>query len=206
MENALDTIIAAVAGLRPALIYVVLGAGAGIENIIPPVPADTFVLLGAFLAEAGRANLGLVFVATWLSNVTTASIVYALARRWGADFFRHGTGRFLLHPKQLEQIERFYARWGVGAILVSRFLPAFRAMVPVFAGVTRVRAWRVVPPLALASAAWYGMLVWIGSAASRNFDAIVRIFGQISGWLAVVAGVLLLGVAHWWWRSRRMGR
>lgn len=167
------------------------------------MPADTFVLLGAFLAEAGRANLWIVFFSTWLSNVATAIIVYALARRWGSNFFRHGTGKFLLHPHQLDQIGRFYARWGVAAILVSRFLPAFRAMVPVFAGVTELTALRVVPPLALASGIWYGLLVILGSAASRNWDAITGLFGQISGWLAAAAGILLVAVAVWWWRSRR---
>jgi membrane-associated protein len=180
----------------------VLAAGAAIENVVPPVPADTFVLLGAFLSEAGRANLWLVFLGTWLANVTTAVIVYALARRWGSSFFQHGAGRFLLHPHQLEQIGRFYDRFGVMAILVSRFLPAFRAMVPVFAGVTRVTAARVVPPLALASALWYGMLIILGSAASRNWGFITSLFGHISGWLAGIAGVLLIGVGVWWWRSR----
>ena len=46
-----------------------IGAGAGIENIIPPVPADTFVLLGAFLSVSGRADPVIVFVATWVCNV-----------------------------------------------------------------------------------------------------------------------------------------
>jgi membrane-associated protein len=144
-----------------------------------------------------------VFIATWLSNVASAIGVYALARRWGHGFFHHGTGRFLLHTQQLEQIGRFYARWGTGAILVSRFLPGFRAMVPVFAGVSRVPAIRVVPPVALASALWYGMLVWLGSQASRNWSAIVERFGWLSGSLGIAAGLLVLVVATWWWRTRR---
>lgn len=179
-----------------------LAGGAALENIVPPVPADTFVLLGAFLAERGRADLLAVFLATWGANVASATIVYALARKWGRSFFQHGAGRFLLRPHQLDQIARFYDRFGVVAILFSRFLPAFRAMVPVFAGVTRVPAPRVIPPMAIASAAWYGMLVWIGSQASRNWRVIVTLFGSISGWLAVVAGVLVVAVVLWWWRSR----
>lgn len=169
---------------------------------MPPVPADTFVLLGAFLADRGRADLRTVFVVTWVGNIVTATIVYALAHRWGRGFFQHGAGRFLLRPHQLDQIARFYDRWGVAAILVSRFLPAFRAMVPVFAGVTHVAAIRVIPPMAIASALWYGMLVWLGSQASRNWRVITGLFGEITGWLAVVAGILGVAVAIWWWRSR----
>lgn len=172
---------------------------------MPPVPADTFVLLGAFLAERGRADLVTVFLATWGANVATATLVYSLARKYGKGFFQHGTGRFLLRPHQLDQIARFYDRWGVVAILLSRFLPAFRAMVPVFAGVTRVTAPRVIPPMAIASAAWYGMLVWLGSQASRNWGAITGLFGQISGWLAAVAVTLGIAFGVWWWRSRHHG-
>lgn len=191
--------------LPPALIYIVIGAGAAVENIIPPIPADTFVLLGAFLAESGRADPVLVFFITWVCNVASAVLVYRLAHRYGQGFFTTRAGHWLLRPKQLETIGIFYSRWGTPAIFVSRFLPAFRALVPVFAGVTHVPLSRVLPPLAFASALWYGTLVYIGAMASRNWDAIMRFFAQFSTGLLVIASVLIVLVAAWWVRSRRDG-
>lgn len=189
--------------LPAALIYLIIAAGAAVENVVPPIPADTFVLLGAFLAAAGRANPWIVFLLTWFCNVAAALGVYALAWRFGESFFQTRVGHFLLNPRQLHQIGGFYDRWGVGAIFVSRFLPAFRAMVPVFAGVTRASPWKVAPPLAVASALWYGTLVWLGAYAGRNFSAILHFFERASTILGLVAGVLLLGFAVWWARSRR---
>jgi len=191
------------AGLPPALIYLVIGAGAAVENIIPPVPADTFVLLGAFLAAAGRASPWIVFAVTWLANVGSALAVYALARRYGQAFFGTAAGHFLLNQRQLDQIGRFYARWGTGAIFVSRFLPAFRAMVPVFAGVTHVGFWRVSVPLAAASGLWYGALVYLGAFAGRNFETILEWFDRASTILLIVAGLLIGAFLVWWWRTRR---
>jgi membrane protein DedA with SNARE-associated domain len=190
------------ANLPPALTYLVLGAGAAIENIVPPVPADTFVLLGAFLAASGRANATWVFLATWIANVASALLVYGLARKWGRGFFEHSVGRWLLRPRQLARISRFYERWGVFAILGSRFLPAFRAVVPVFAGISRVSFPRVAIPTAIASAVWYGALVLLGLTTGRNLDAIFRIFGSASRVLLVIAIVLGALAAWWWWRSR----
>jgi membrane protein DedA with SNARE-associated domain len=184
------------------LIYIVLAAGAAVENVFPPIPADTFVLLGAFLAERGRADLRLVFLATWICNVASALAVYGLARKWGPGFFQHGIGHFLLRPHQMEQIDRFYGRYGTPVIFVSRFLPAFRAIVPVFAGVSGVSLPRVAAPVAAASAAWYGGLIVLGSAASRNWSTIVDLFGRISVWLSILAVALIAMVAFWWWRSR----
>lgn len=191
------------ANLPPALIYIVIGIGSAVENIIPPVPADTFVLLGAFLAETGRANPWLVFAFTWSFNVISAVGVYYLARRYGRSVFSTRAGHWLLKPKQLETIAGFYQRWGTPAIFVSRFLPAFRALVPVFAGVTHVPLSRVLPPLAIASGIWYGILVYIGALAGRNWQAIVRFFAQFSTALLAVASVLIVLVAAWWVRSRR---
>lgn len=191
------------ASLPPLLIYLLLAAGAAIENVAPPVPADTFVLLGAFLAAAGRANSWLVWLFTWLANVATALGVYALAYQFGEAFFGTRMGRFLLHPRQLEQIGGFYRRWGLFAIFGSRFLPAFRAMVPVFAGVTRVSFWRVLPPLAIASGLWYGALVYLGTLAGGNWRVILGFFDRASLVLGIIAGVLVVAFAAWWIHSRR---
>jgi membrane protein DedA with SNARE-associated domain len=170
--------------------------------VIPPVPADTFVLIGAFLSAAGRANPWMVFLVTWACNVASALGVYTVARHFGPTFFDTRAGRALLNPRQMDQIGRFYDRWGTAAVFGSRFLPAFRAMVPVFAGVTGVRLWRVAIPLSLASGLWYGALVYLGAAAGRNWQAITETFQQASGILLAVAGVLVIGFIAWWWRTR----
>jgi membrane protein DedA with SNARE-associated domain len=173
-----------------------------VENVFPPVPADTFVLLGAFLSAAGRADPWLVLLFTWVPNVGSALLVYGLARRWGDHFFEHRIGRWLLHPGQLEQIDSFYFKWGPWAIFASRFLPAFRAMVPVFAGVTDLPLRRVFVPLAGASLLWYGLIVLLGSFAGRNLGRVLELFASVNTVLLVVAGVLIAAFLVWWWRTR----
>lgn len=188
--------------LPPLLLYLILGLGAAIENIVPPVPADTFVLAGALLAARGAADPRLVFLATWLFNVASAVAVYLVARRYGRSFFRMPLARWLLHEHQLEQIGGFYARYGVPAIFTSRFLPAWRAMVPVFAGISGMSAWKVIPPMAIASGLWYGVLVYLGAYMGRNLRTIVDTFNSVSDVLLGVALVLVLVAGVWWWRSR----
>jgi membrane protein DedA with SNARE-associated domain len=199
----MDALLQRLSDLPPLLIYLVLAAGAAVENIIPPVPADSFVLLGAFLAAGGRANAWVVLACTWVANVASAMGVYALAWHFGEGFFATRPGHFLLHPRQLEQIGGFYRRWGVMAIFTSRFLPAFRSMVPVFAGVTRVSWWRVLPPVASASLLWYGALVYLGTLAGGNWREIMHFFERASLALTLLAAALVLAFGVWWVRSRR---
>jgi membrane protein DedA with SNARE-associated domain len=199
----IERVISWLVALPPWLLYTVIGTGAGVENVVPPIPADTFVLLGAVLAEAGRASPRLVFFWTWFCNILGAVMIYALAHRYGNRFFGTPAGHWLLHPRQLEQIGRFYARWGWPAIFLSRFLPGLRAVVPVFAGVAGVRAHVVVLPVAVASAIWYGFLVWIGATMGRNWGALMALMERIGLGLLLVALLLAGAIAYWWLRSRR---
>ena len=103
----------------------------------------------------------------------------------------------------MRDIGAFYDKWGTPAIFVSRFLPAFRAMVPVFAGVTHVSFARVFIPLAAASGLWYGLLVYLGAIAGNNWRAILGFFSQASSILLGIAVVLLAAFAYWWIKSRK---
>jgi len=189
----------------PLLLYTLLGAGSALENIVPPVPADTFVLLGAFLAAGGRADAWTVFLVTWLANTVTALGVYWMGYRFGQPFFQAGLGRHLLNPTQLRRLGDFYRRWGLPAIFFARFLPGLRAMVPVFAGVTHQRFRVVAFPVLVASGLWYGLLVWLGATAGRNLQEILSWLAGANRALLVSAAVLGVLVGVWWIRTRRSG-
>lgn len=189
-------------GLSPAWIYVLLGIGAGVENIVPPVPADTFVVLGGFIAGAGAADPGAIFLATWAGNVATALAVYFAGARYGPPFFDTACGRLLLRPHQLHRLGAYYRRWGQVTIFATRFLPGFRAVVPVFAGVTGQRFLPVALPLASASAIWYGLLTWLGTRAGRNVAGIVAWLSDLNRVLLIAALALGAVVLYGWYRSR----
>lgn len=198
-----DSILEALLSLPPAWLYLFVGLGAAAENVVPPVPADTFVLLGAFLAAQGRATVLGVFLSTWVLNSAGSFAIYALARRYGRGFFDTRTGRFLLRPRQLAKLEALYVAHGEKMIFLSRFVPGFRALVPVFAGVAGLRAGRTLPPIAIASAVWYGALIALGTLLGKNWDLVVRAFGSVNRVLLLVALVLAAVVAWAWWRTRR---
>ena len=184
-------------------VYIVLALGAGVENLVPAVPADTFVALGGLLAGAGDLQARWVALGTWVCNVSGALFVYRMSHLHGPAFFERGLGRHLLKPHQMQRMARFYERWGTPAIFFSRFLPGVRAVVPVFAGATHQPWSRVVLPLTLASAIWYGGLVQLGVFAGQNLDQLSRLLGGINRGLAVAAVLVGLLAFVWWVRTRR---
>lgn len=199
----MEQILSILGGLPSPLILLILGVGAALENVVPPVPADTFVLLGGFVAGAGRADAWTVFGVVWSANVGSALGVFWLGRRYGRSFFEEGWGRRILAPHQVQRMRRFYERWGLPAIFLSRFLPGFRAVVPAFAGVSHLAFLPVALPVATASAIWYGVLVWLGAAAGRNLDVIVEWVSSANRALLAVAVAIAVALGVWWWRGRR---
>lgn len=200
-----DSVLSFFTGLPPVLVYAVLGAGSALENLFPPVPADTFILLGGFLAGRGKVDAWTVFAVTWGCNVASALAVYGIGHRYGPTFFEVGLGRHVLTRHQLERLGHFYGRWGTFAIFFTRFLPGLRAVVPAFAGVTHRRFLPVALPLGAASAIWYGALVWVGATTARNLETIVAWLADANRWLLGAALVLVVAIGVWWWRSRRVG-
>lgn len=184
------------------VVYLLLGAGAAVENVIPAVPADTFVVLGGFLAALGDLEAAWVFASTWACNVSSALVMYRLGHTHGRPFFEGRWGRRLLNAHQMERMVVFFGRWGTLAVLVARFLPGIRSVVPVFAGVTHQRFLPVALPIALASAVWYGVLVWIGGLAGRNLDVVLAALERVNLWLLALAALVGGLITAWWWRTR----
>ncbi len=203
MEELLQELLQFVSRIPGWALYALVGAGAAFENVFPPVPSDTFVLLGAILAEEKILRFDAVFAVAWSGNVALAMVVYGLGVRYGRTLFETRWGQRVLRPHQLAHLQAFYDRYGTTSVLFSRFLPVFRVIVPAFAGVSGLGFWRTLLPLGLASGIWYASLLWVGAFAARNIPRLVSLVDRAQGGLWVVTGVAAAAVALWWWRTRR---
>jgi membrane protein DedA with SNARE-associated domain len=189
-------------GLPPVALYAALAIVAGAENIFPPLPADTVVAFGAFLAARGHATLHGAFLATWLGNVGGALLVYALGRRYGAGYAQKWMARFG-SEKNESRLEAMYARRGIAALFLSRFIPGVRALVPPFAGAVRVPAIRATLAIAVASAIWYGVVTWIAYRVGSDWGALQERIRSVGTTAALIAGGLALLAGAWYVLRRR---
>jgi len=183
--------------LPPGPLYGLIAALAAVENVFPPVPADTAVALGAFLAGRGIMDPWLVFGLTWTANVGSGAVVYALARRHGRALFQGLLGRRLMSDATITRIEEQYERHGTWGIFFSRLLPVWRGLVMPFAGIARVPPWRALVPLAAASALYYGALTLLISTLGTNLEQVLRVLRRVNTILGVAAITVLLVAAIW---------
>lgn len=188
--------------LPAAALYLVLGGAAALENFFPPVPADTVVALGSFLAARGSRSPVGVFLAVWVGNIGGALVMYSLGRRFGAGWLERWTGKKGASTEA--RLHNLYNRYGVLALFFSRFLPGARAIVPPFAGAVRIPFGRAAIAMGSASAIWYGAITYVGYTVGSDWHRITELlsdYGHVAG--IVVLALALVIVLVWWVRRRK---
>lgn len=185
-----------------ALLYLILGGISAIENVFPPVPADTVVAFGSFLAARGHGTAIGAFLSTLVGNLVGAMAMYAAGRRYGAAALE----RRLAAPGNARRLQGLYGRYGFLALFASRFIPGVRALVPPFAGALRLPAGRVALVLGSASAIWYGLITALAFRIGSDWNALTARVGEWNRWLLIGAGVLVAAMAVLWFARRQRGR
>lgn len=191
----LEGILAWLTDLPPVALYAALALFAAAENVFPPLPADTIVAFGAFLAARGEASLPGAFLATWLGNVGGALAMYGVGRRIGAERLTRRFPALGLSQGATTRLADLYGTYGVPALFLTRFLPAVRAIVPPVAGMLRVPFPTAAIAIALASAVWYGTIAALAYSVGARWDQLAERMANVGRTTGVVAVAVVVIVA-----------
>ncbi len=189
--------------LPEPLLYGAILLAAFAENIFPPLPADTVVALGAFVAARGNGTALGAWGATMAGNLGGAMLMFAVGKRYGMPWLAKRMPAVFAGDASDKFVERFN-RQGIAAVVVSRFLPAVRAVVPPVAGALGVGAVRAALAMGIASGAWYGLVCWLAFRAGANAEVLLDRIAeqQRTIGLIAVALVAVAGIAYWIRRRR----
>jgi membrane protein DedA with SNARE-associated domain len=185
-----------------SVLYLLMAAFAAVENVFPPVPADTVVALGSWLAARGQGSAFWAFFATWAGNVAGAGAMYAVGRRHGTAWM-HKRFPALGDEKHERRLRQLHGRYGAVSLVLSRFIPGVRALVPPFAGALRISPVTTMLSLSLASAVWYGLVSYVAFRAGADWSALMARITRYGRLTAIAAAVVIAAGALVWWLRRR---
>jgi membrane protein DedA with SNARE-associated domain len=174
-----------------------------------PLPAIPALLGIGALAAAGKINTSLTLALIVAACLLADLIWYSLGRRLGSRVLRLLCKISLEPDSCVRRTENIFLRYGVRALLVTKFVPGLGAVAPPLAGVVGISAPRFALFSALGGLLWGGTWTGIGYLAG---DAVKEIPYQGQGQrvgaaLAVVVAVGLVGyVMSKWIRRRRFLR
>ena len=167
-----------------------------LENVVPPVPSEVIMGLGGM--AVARGDMKLVPLILWGTAGTTAGnyFWYAIGRHLGYERFRpfiDRHGRWLtMRWSDVERLHTFFVRHGGWVIFVFRFMPAFRTIISLPAGMTRMGLPRFLIWTFAGSAIWNTMLALAGVYLGSNFKALDHYVGPaaITLTVAMIIGYL----------------
>jgi membrane protein DedA with SNARE-associated domain len=187
----------------PAIFGFVLAGTAGL-----PVPEESVLVAGGYLAWRGVLRLPLVITVGIVSAAAGDNLGYWLGRRYGRRAIERYGRHVLITAERLDRAQRFVARHGPPAVFVARFLPGLRAWVGPIAGMAGTRYLPFCVANTLGAACFAPLAVLAGYAVGYGLgDRLERLRGALGGlehWLLAIgligAGAVLL------WRLTRTRR
>jgi membrane protein DedA with SNARE-associated domain len=135
-----------------------------------------------------------------------SSNLYWASRLWGRRVLGHPRVSALLRldADRLAQAERWLERWGVLAIIFGRHVPGLRIPITVVAGTLKVPYSTFVPSVAVSSAVWAAVGLWLGATFGRSITSFLT--GNLLIYLLVIVAVVVVvafAVIQIWRRTRR---
>lgn len=174
----------------------ILSVGAMVEYVFPPFPGDTVVVVGAVLVGA----VGWPWWGVW-GGVVSGSIVGAMLNVWFGRWLvtqerGHWAYRLIESEKvapKLSKIKRHLAKRSTYYLLVNRFVPAFRGLIFIAAGMSGVPNAKVIGLAALSAAMWNALLVAVGASLGYNLERLVGfVQNYTQGMLLFLALVMVI--------------
>jgi membrane-associated protein len=95
------------------------------------LPGDSLLITAGIFAARGDLNLGLLMVLATVAAFVGNTCGYLIGRRFGPLVFSRV--RFL-KPEYVEQAREYFAKNGNQTLILSRFIPVIRTIVPTLAG------------------------------------------------------------------------
>jgi membrane-associated protein len=162
------------------------------SGVIPaPLPGDSLLFLGGAFSATSADNphmaggLLVVVVGSFLAAVAGAEVGYWIGSRWGIRLFKPDARFF--KTAYLERAHVFFEERGARAIVLARFIPFVRTIVPMLAGTSEMKHHKFFVANVLGAAVWACGITLLGYFIGNTIDIDKYIY-------PIVAAIIVLSL------------
>ncbi|NKB16884.1 MAG: DedA family protein [Pseudanabaena sp. CRU_2_10] len=167
--------------------YWAVFVGIAIENMGIPLPGETIVIVGGFLAGSGELNYWWVLGSAIAGAVLGDNFGYWVGRFGGWQLLVKIGRLFRLQEQQLEQAKDRYSQNAVQAVFWGRFVTLLRIFAGPLAGITQMPYKQFLLCNFGGAAVWSTTIVTIAFFLGKTVS-----LEQIVGWVTQLGFVTLL--------------
>jgi membrane-associated protein len=180
-----------------AAVWALVFAGTGllIGAFIPFITGDSLVFAAGLVAASFPESINIwalsigIGIFAWLGD----QVGYTLGRHFGRPYLDKRQGAII--QSAIGNTEKFYQAWGWWAVVIARFIPMARVLIPVIAGIGKMNYYKFF------SANLVGAVVWgMGLSLAGYFAASIPLVKDATYILAVlvIAASLVAGIRSWY--------
>ena len=190
---------------------VVVTAAVFAEQIGLPLPAMPFLITAGALVATGQMTLGLTVLSAVMAAMAGDQLWFELGRRRGRTVL-NWLCRISLEPTScVRRTEDLFARRGVRALIVAKFVPGFSTIAPPLAGIVGLSVPQYLLYNGLGTLLWVGTGVGLGMAFSDQLEQALSMSLQIGPavgltTVAAVVGYVIYKAVHRYQADYRVPR
>jgi membrane-associated protein len=182
-----------------ALFYLIVwglvfaGTGFFIGAFVPFITGDSLIFAAGLLAATNNSvNIWVLTIGIGLAAFIGDQTGFVLGRHFGRPYLDKREGPRL--KSAIAKSEKFYAELGWWAVVVARFMPWARVLVPAIAGIARMNYYKFL------SANLVGALAWgVGLTLAGYYAATIPAVKTGSYAIATffIVGSIVAGIRSW---------
>jgi membrane-associated protein len=154
------------------------------------LPGDSLLFLTGLTLATSDSWLPdwLGFILIWLAAISGTQVGYWVGVKVGPPLFAKNRN-FILNDRVLRKTHEFFDRYGARAVILARFVPILRALIPMLAGISQLEPRRFFQLNLIGATLWVVLFMfpgyWLGgiSWVKDNLEITV---------IAIVVGTSLL--------------
>lgn len=186
-----------------------IGAGIAIalENLFPPLPSEAILPMAGIAAHDGAFGLWEAVAWTTLGSLVGALALYGLGAWLGLDRLRRAADRLpLVDVSDIDRTVAWFRRHGGKAVFFGRFVPIFRSLISIPAGVARMPLWRFAALTTAGSLIWNTAFILCGWFLGSGWHIVEQYVDVVQNVVIVVVAVTAVVLVTIRIRSLRANR
>ncbi|MCP4230686.1 MAG: DedA family protein [bacterium] len=165
-----------------------------IESACIPLPSEIIMPFAGIIVAKGGMNLWMAGLAGAFGCLLGSIVAYAVGY-WGGRPFVEKYGKYILiSESELAWADRWFDKWGLWAVFISRLLPIIRTFISLPAGIGKVKFIPFCILSFVGSFPWCLGLAYVGLILGENSDIVLKYLHKFD---IVIAILIVVGVGVW---------
>ncbi len=191
-EQIISILASFIIGGISALGYFGVALMMAIESACIPLPSEIIMPFAGFLVAGGQFTLLGATIAGSIGSVVGSVLAYWVGIYGGRKFIEKYGKYILISHHDLEIADKFFNKYGSGAIFFSRMLPVIRTFISLPAGIAKMNFAKFVVYTFLGSLPWCYGLAYIGKKLGDNWDILGAYFHKFDAAIGILFIIMII--------------